>query len=284
MENIKSNTAFSSDRFMALIKADFTANKSNYIKLAIGATGVFLAIALLISIFTVMDINSHKELASMTGRVVDSAIASRQTTGGMTYFTISMWVLCIGLTVLGSLTFSNLSTKRSRISAFMIPASQTEKFVLRLLTYMVGGTLLLIIGFLIGLLICQIAFGGATAAMAEIFEFLNQDYSCFIVAAFILMALLGNSIYALGSALWPKLSWIKTWVVCMVIQWIGTIILVIVSVADIHWFAFFNFCEQNFGFFKWGGLTILALLNIACWIFAWIRYKSTQIIQRFMTK
>lgn len=284
MGTIESNKAFSSDRFMALVKADFSANKANYMKLAIGTVGVFAAIALLISIFTVMDINSLKHASDMTGQTLDGAIQSRQNTGGMTYFTISMWVLSIGLTVLGSLTFSNLSSKRSRIASFMIPASQTEKFILRFLTYFVAGTILLLISLAVGMAICQIAFGGAGEAMKEICVFFNQDFSGYIVAAFLLMAILGNSLYALGSVIWPKLSWIKTWVVCMVVEWVGALFLMMVSAAHIHWYAFFEFCENNLGLFKWGGLTLLALLNIACWILAWWRYRNTQIIQRFMTK
>lgn len=284
MDTIDTYKAFSSERFTALLKADFTANKSNYIKLAIGAIGVFTAIALLISIFTVIDINSLKHASDLTGRVLDVAIQSRQNTGGMTYFSLSLWVLSIGLTVLGSLTFSNLSSKRSRISAFMVPASRIEKFTMRLLTYLVGGTLLLVIGFFIGMLICQIAFGGAGVAMDELSSFFSQDYSCSITVAFILIALLGNSLYALGSSLWPKLSWIKTWVVIMVVQWAGALLLMMVSAAHISWYAFFHFFEINIDLLKWGGLTLLALLNIACWVIAWWRYKNTQIIQRFMTK
>lgn len=284
MEKNISNNTFSSERFKALINADFTANKSNYLKLAIGTIGVFLAIALLVSIFTVLDINSLKHAFDMTGRVVDDAIHSRQNTGGMTYFTISMWIISIGLTVLGSLTFSNLSSKRSRISSFMIPASQIEKFTLRLLTYFVVGSILLFVGFLIGLFVCQISFGGAAAAIDEICVFINQDFSGYIITCFILMAILGNSLYSLGSSLWPKLSWIKTWVICMVVEWVGALVLIIASLSDFHWISFFNFCEEKIELFKWGGLIILALLNIACWALAWWRYKNTQIIQRFMTK
>lgn len=284
MENPVSNNAFSSERFTSLLKADFIANRSNYLKLVIGSVGIFTAIALLVSIFTVIDINSLKHMSEMTGRIMDGAIHSRQNTGGMTYLTLSLWIISIGLTVLGSLTFSNLSSKRSRISAFMLPASRLEKFTLRLLIYLVAGSLLLIIGLLIGLLICQIAFEGASVAMEEVSEFFDQEYAFAITAAFILMGLLGNSLYALGSSLWPKLSWIKTWVVVMIAQWIGAILLMMVSSANVSWYAFFSFCEQNIGFFKWGGLLFLALLNIVCWILAWWRYKDTQIIQRFMTK
>ena len=190
MTHIKSNTAFSSQRFKALMRADFTANKSNYLKLAIGTVGVFTAIALLISIFTVIDINSLKHASSMTGRIFDGAIQSRQNTGGMTYLTISIWVICVLVTVLGSLTFSNLSSKRSRISALMTPASQTEKFLLRLLSYLVGGSFLLIVGFLIGLGICQIAFGGGEVTCDNLSSFFSQEYSGSITAAFILMTLL----------------------------------------------------------------------------------------------
>lgn len=284
MKTIQSNSSFSPERFNALMKAELTANKSNFIKLAIGAVGVFTAIALLISIFTVIDINSLRHSSELPAQVLGSSIQSRQNTGGMTYFTLSLWMISIGLTVLGSLTFSNLDSKRGRISAFMVPASRSEKFTLRMLTYFVAGTLLLVVGFFVGLLICQIAFGGAGAAMNELSNFFTQDYSYYIAAAFILMALLGNSLYALGSSLWPKLSWIKTWVLVMVVQWIGGLLLIMVSAADISWYAFFHFFELNVGLFKWGGLILLALLNIACWILAWWRYRNTQIIQRFMTK
>ncbi len=281
---MKENKYFSSERFATLAKADIAVNKSNYLKMIIGGTGVFVAVSLLVSILALIDINSLKQMSELTGRAVDEAIRIKQSTYGSTYAGLSVWIFCLGLTVLGSLTFSNLSSKRKRISALMLPASESEKFLFRLLTYLVAGSILLLIGFFIGLCICQIIFGGGWVVFDEIGGFFNQEFSGWIVSAFILMALLGNSIYTLGSALWPKLSWIKTWVILIAIQWIGTIVMIILSSTDISWHTFFMFWADHFSLLRWTGVSLLAILNIACWVLAWLRFRNTQIIQRFMTK
>lgn len=275
---------FSKERFYALLKSDLTVNKGNYIKLAIATLGVFAALAFMISINAVMDINSLKESTGLAVRTIEGTIASY----GSMYLLISLWISGIGLTVLGSLTFNNFSSKRKRISALMTPASRLEKFTLRLLIYFVCGFILLILGLLLGFGICQIAFGAWVPTFNTISDFFDIEYSGYIITSIILMAFLGNSIYALGSALWPKLSWIKTWVIMMVIQWAGAIFLMILAAIDINWKDFFNFIRYFNSDNAWilfsCFIAILAILNIACWIFAWWRYKNTQIIQRFMTK
>ncbi|MDE6638447.1 MAG: hypothetical protein K2K32_09480, partial [Muribaculaceae bacterium] len=147
----KSNSIFSSERFSALMKAEFAVNKSNYIKLVIGVIGVFAAVALLISISAIIDINSLEQVTRLTGRSFEEAVKFKQTSHSNAYFGLSIVILSIGLTIIGSLTFSNLSSKRQRISALMIPASQIEKFTLRLMIYLIGGVICLLIGFFIGI-------------------------------------------------------------------------------------------------------------------------------------
>lgn len=288
MEKTVINKTFSKDRFSSLLKSDLTVNKGNYIKLAIATLGVFAALAFMISFNAVMDINNLKEVTELTGRSFEDAIETRQLSYGSMYLAISLWIACIGLTVLGSLTFSNFSSKRKRISALMIPASRAEKFVLRLLTYFVCGTVLLLLGLLLGFGICQIAFGAWKPTLNSVVSFFDIEYSGYIVASITLIALLGNSIYALGSSLWPKLSWIKTWVIIMVIQWAGALLTMILAATHINWWDFFSFLfninKDNAWIMFCSIIAILALLNIACWVLAWRRYKNTQIIQRFMTK
>ena len=283
-----SNIEFSTERFSALLKSDLTVNKGNYIKLAIAALGVFAALAFLISFNAVMDINSLKEVTKLTGSNFEDAVISRQTSYGSMYLAISAWIFSIGLTVLGSLTFSNFSSKIKRISALMIPASRIEKFTLRFLTYFVCGTVLLLIGLLLGLAICQMAFGAWAPTFNSLKGFFDMEYSGYIIASITMLALLGNSIYALGSSLWPKLSWIKTWVVIMVLQWAGALFIMILAALHINWETFFRFLDNIDKDNAWIVLSavvaILAILNIACWVIAWWRYKNTQIIQRFMTK
>ena len=276
------SSSFSIERFSMLTKADLLINRGYYIKLIIGVIGIFAAIAFFLSINAGISIHSMPQPIEFPEQM--DAIYSKQVSYGSTYVIISLWVVSIGLTILGSLTFSNFSSKRSRIAALMVPASRVEKFTLRLLTYLVAGSILLFIGFLIGAAICQLAFGAWIAIFNEIKNFFNLEISSFIAAYGILIALLGNSIYALGSSIWPKLSWIKTWAVLAVAQWIFSTIMMLLFAQDLSWLNFFRYCEDNIDSIKWIGLTVLAILNIACWILAWLRYKNTQIIQRFMTK
>lgn len=278
------NKSFSWERFSALLNADVAVNKSNYLKLIIGGMGVFVALSLLISILAIIDINSLKQVSDLTGRVFEDVIKTKQESYGAAYLSISIWIFCIGITILGSLTFSNLSSKRTRITAFMIPASKVEKFLLRVLLYLVAGTAILLIGLFVGLGISQLAYNGGSIVLDDVISFFNEEFGGAMISACILMTLLCNSIYALGSAIWPKLSWIKTWVILMVIEWIGAIIMIFVSSANISWYSFFTFWDGHISLLKWTGLSLLALLNIACWVFAWLRYRNTQIVQRFMTK
>ncbi len=288
MEKIESNKAFSMERFSALLKSELSVNRGNYIKLAIAAIGVFAALAFLISFNAGMSIHGLKETAELTGRDMSKTIMDRQTSYGTMYLAISAWIFVIGLSVLGSLTFSNFSSKKKRISSIMIPASQIEKFTLRLFTYFVCGTLLLLLGIFFGLGICQIAFGAWSPSIDAIIDFFNMDYSGYIIVSIILAVLLSDSIYALGSSLWPKLSWIKTWVVMMVIQWAGAFFLMILAAIHINWESLFvfldNFNKDNVWILLLIVVAILASLNIACWCLAWRRFRNTQIIQRFMTK
>ncbi len=275
---------FSWERFSALMKADWAVNKSNYTKLTIGGLGIFAALAILISIIAIIDINSLEHVAALTTRSFEEALQTKKTTFGSMYLGISTWIFCIEITVLGSLTFSNFSTKRQRISSLMIPASRIEKFALRFFIYFVAGTLMLIIGVLIGLGISQLAYSGGIYALENFFSFIDNTFSSTIITFLILVTLLGNSIYALGSAMWPKLSWIKTWIVMMILEWIGVIFLTFISTTNISWYSFFTFWDGHLSLLKWTGISILLILNIACWIVAWFRFRNTQIIQRFMTK
>lgn len=281
MNTVASNniSSFSFQRFSLLAKSEMIINKAYYLWMVIAAIGVFAAIAFLISLNAGFDFGSGYDAVN-----ADHARSIKQVTYGSTYLLISMWVFSIGLTVLGSLTFSNFSSRKSRTAALMVPASRAEKFSLRVLIYTVAGTILLFIGFLIGAAICQFAFGAWNAIFNEIKEFFNFEFAGYIAAYVILTVLLGVSLYALGSSIWPKLSWIKTWAFLAVVQWIVSIILVGVFFHDINMFNFYRFVEDNIHIMKWIGIAGMALLNIACWILTWWRYKNIQIVQRFMTK
>ncbi len=79
---MKENKYFSSERFATLAKADLAVNKSNYLKMIIGGTGVFVAVSLLVSILALIDINSLKQMSELAGMAVDEAIKIYQSTYG----------------------------------------------------------------------------------------------------------------------------------------------------------------------------------------------------------
>ena len=280
------NLRFSWPRFQALMRSDFLVNKGTYIKLAATAIGCFIALAILISIIAMNDINSFFKLneSSFSKSALEGLIQSRRYSYSSILLTLCFWIVSIAMTVFGSLTFSSLSSKKRRISTFMLPASLSEKYFQRMLVYLVGGTLTLLIGCMFAILIAQITFAGS--AFLEILKDWNHIWdgeSFYITMIGCVSVILGNAIYTLGSSLWPKLSWIKTWLVVMVIQWIGGIFLITGLFSGID-FAYLVKIFDSGEFLFWFITLIMAIIIIVCWYFAWRRFHNTQIIQRFMTK
>ena len=280
------NKNFSWPRFKALMKSDFLINKGTYVKLAATVIGCFIALAILISILAMNDINSFIKLnaSTMSDLNLEGLIKSRRYSYSSILLTLCLWVVSIALTIFGSLTFSSLGSKKQRISTFMLPASLSEKYVLRMLVYLVGGMVTLFIGCLIAVLIAQFTFAGS--AFYDIFNDWNHIWdgeSFYVTMLGSTAIILGEAIYTLGSSLWPKLSWIKTWLVVMVIQWVGGIFLISGLFSGIDFAYLVKFFDSG-EVLSWTLASIMAIATVVCWYLAWRRFRNTQIIQRFMTK
>ena len=153
-----------------------------------------------------------------------------------------------------------------------------------MLFYFIGGSLTLIIGCLFACIIAQVTFAGS--AFIDILKDWHQIWdgeSFYITMLGIIAIILGNAIYTLGSSLWPKLSWIKTWLVMMVIQWVGGIFLISGLFSGIDYSYMIKFLDSGDVLF-WIVFSIFTIMIIVCWYLAWQRFRNTQIIQRFMSK
>lgn len=271
---IKENQIFSFPRFWQLLKSDFRINKPKYLRIAATIFGCFLTIAVLISIYACNDANSNPRF------YVGDYVA---------YYHIACgFIFSLGLTVLGSLTFVSMNSKNGRISTLMMPASMLEKFVLRFLIYFVAGTLLLVIGYFIGALEIVLAIATKDSGLDFSIYGLGSDSFKEIISAITLPVVFGNALYALGSSIWPRSSWVKTWVMTQIV-WVAGMFLTA--------FGFFNLFA---GFFTWLNSieniesrlhqlqcvyhVVFSLLIIICWALAWWRFRNTQIVQRFMKK
>lgn len=281
MEKFPSNSTFSLPRFKALAKADFSLHRSDYIKLSIAVVGCFIALAILISIYAIPEIK-HIYEHSASDALAELQAASVRNNMLSVLMSIGLWLCACGLTMFGSLTFSNMSSKRKRISAIMMPASKSEKFIFRTLVYGLGGFLLLAAGMGVALLIIQICFGGAQTLgnmWSKLFD--NKESVYFAVCA-VLAAICGGAIYTLGSSIWPKLSWLKTWLAVVVIEWLLGIAFIIILTSGINFAVLDALISIDTLFWSIATLEVLAIAG--CLILSWRRFCGMQLIQRFMKK
>lgn len=280
------NKAFSGRRFMTLLKSDFKINGAHYLKLAFAAIGCFVAVSVLVCIIAINDINHISNCINNTPQFEGSVDGPRDTlraTYGTTLMFLCFAITSVLLTVFGSLTFSNLANKRERITAFMIPASRSEKFALHALLYFFFGIIAIIVGTLVATLIAQLSFN-AYNDKSQIFAFFKEDFAWPLTWMMLLWLIFGNALYTLGSSLWPRLSWLKTWILVNVVEWVFGILLIAGVFSDQSWAYQFGRYLGESESLTYVIIVSECLLIVACWIGSWFRYRSTQIVQLFMKK
>lgn len=179
-----------------------------------------------------------------------------------------------------SMLMENMTTKGLRLNTLMSPASNLEKYLSRFLICIVGVTVAFIICFAIAdairvLYILQ--YYGEVDGLRYIGPFGVQAFAenQFFLWGF-LIAL--QATFALGSTIWPKNSFLKTF---------GAIIILLI--------AFFLIDDQVFSaIFKKGSyvsmpgetlgtvfVTVCAIWAVFCHITAYFRFKESEIIHRF---
>lgn len=274
--------SFSLARFKSLAKADFSLNKDFYLKLAISIIGCYIAGAILISIYAVPEINEIKHRLDIPEDLIFRQISRLRDSMLVIYLAFGVWMISIGLSVFGSLTFNNMSTRKKRISAIMMPASTFEKFSFRMSISFIGGLIVLIVGLMSGLGILQICFHGGsgfTETVSDLFESASNTYLTISIA---LAIFLGWSVYALGSSIWPKLSWLKTWIVLMAFEWLIGIASISLLFSNIHFLVNFPAWLDSVDLLLWIGISLEICLIGVCSFFTWKRFRNMQIVQRFM--
>lgn len=266
---------FSWSRMWALSRRDLVENRRNLLMTLGVMFGLLLLVAILITKVASDDITFTPE-----GRGVAVWV---------TFFYLSILVV----QVLGSLTFSSLSLKVKRINALMLPAAKSEKFMSRILIYVVGGNIALIVSLLLADALSALLFGvvpGFTFMPIEVFfSGLNMEraYAGLFVTIFVMLFI--QSIYMLGSALWPRLSFLKTFMALLAIQILLPIIIPFGLVSDfVEWFGeivdSWNISETMGHVLGWTALALCYALTAGVYYVTWRIYKRTQVIQRFKMK
>lgn len=123
------NTTFDKTRFVKLLKWEMMTERKDYMRFAIGIalTLTFLFCATIISRYF-DDVNGYTE---------DLIIMFKKDT--VMILSVFAWTVYLFAIFLGaSFVFKNVATKQQRIAFFSLPASNLEKFLVRLFHVMIG--------------------------------------------------------------------------------------------------------------------------------------------------
>ena len=206
--------------------------------------------------------------------------------------------------VMASLAFRGLMTKTGRAELLTSPSSMTEKFIVNVLIYVVGYTLAFIV-------ITQIADLTRIAvlwwAQSDTFKVpgpinftvsinkafsemltpspVKDQYGLFVIAAY--LGLVANAgLYLLGSVLWPKLSFLKTFAAVYIIQTVlfvvGIIIIQGLSTPDAVIQMIINNLEN--GTFATMMLVATVVQLVLFWVLAWVVFRRKDIVSQGIFK
>lgn len=228
MKSLSNKISFS--RISFLLKKEFFESRKIFTLRALILVAIFTSISLLVGMNNTDHYNSITESVknSPTGKYISTSYISDDdlTPSGVpidnateSLFAIFMFAMPVVIAVSTSLTFERMSNKRKKISFLMTPATTLEKYITQVLIYSVGTFLLTASAFFIADIVRYILF---TMAYPNYGVIQTIPYTKYIAKAFseplfnnpLLIYLssiaLTGSIYTLGSSVWPRLSFIKT--------------------------------------------------------------------------
>ena len=259
--NATKNT-FSLTRLGLLLKREYSVNWKQHVYRLLAIYGTFL-----VTLFMTMLTNEPNTPSALTIHHFTDIVAFICGVVSMVYLSQMM---------------KPMETKTSRINYLMLPATNAEKFVSRLLMATIGFWITAIVA---------LAFATASRyifmpfmyvnpdlyhpifgnVMAELFDFSCQIHdikgiimSNFEVGMFVVMLVIwGYTIYMLGGNIWYKNAFIKTVAAMTVITILGNIVLISLISA-------FGITKEDFTILlntATGVFTVLAIVNI------WLSYR-----------
>lgn len=206
---------FSFRRVGLLVKKDISENKKSFL-LKIGLMyGVIAMVSILISLVqseSYYDVESYRFYNYLDG-------------GEDPSWDMQMAMYGFFFTLFGCLSaasvFENMKNKTSRLSALMVPATMLEKYISRLLLFLVTFVPIFLFGCLLGEFIRYISMF-AIYHGSDMLKFMSLSYIWQYISdedfwLMVLGVVFWQSVYTLGSSIWPKNSFLKTFVAVWVI-------------------------------------------------------------------
>lgn len=183
----------------------------------------------------------------------------------------------------GALTMRGYITKEKRISAMMLPAPQSCKFLANAVIYLILMPIAILVGlYIIDLIrvgILHAIFPFCTLIHTLTFDAISLTWEQFF-KWLLPIFLVFQATFTLGATVTPKGAIIKTalaafiWILVMV--WLGTLLVKVLDEPDMFYHPDIN--EVTGGYIY----DVLSLLYCTiCYTIAYLRYKEIEIIQRW---
>lgn len=247
------NNKFSGRRVAMLLHRHLVQNRQSLI----------MAAAVIFAVFLITDISIFKNTTDSHESMPLASLCSTM-------------IAAVTLTVLGSLTFATQATKRQRIQGMLLPASKCEKFTSLFTIYIVGGSLFTALAAISAIGLCCLFFPGTGFAdITLLFPGFNSEVTMFTLI--VLGGLLGGqALYLLGSVFWPRKSFIKTFVVLSLLQLLMPILVTFSAMTDLLQYIDLNETRM------WISIAICYACIGLIYFLAWRKYRSWQLVQKFM--
>ncbi len=206
-------------------------------------------------------------------------------------WTTEFWMFLLAffgfITLAGSMIFADMGDKSMRLSALMVPASQFEKFIARLIVVLPITMVVCFVGFEVVDLIRYVV-GKIYYPEAQCIHPIGLAKDFFMADAVkvyfgVLLAI--QSIFVLGGIVWPKTSWLKTLgaifvlgaIYSLISFWLGEFILTNTnmhySIENYRWVM--DFGVENLVLIAG---CIMALVNYTV---AYMRLTEIELVQRW---
>lgn len=198
--------------------------------------------------------------------------------------------MVFGITFGASFFAASLSDKGNRISHIMLPATNMEKFLARLIIVICGTVVASYVIYLVLYLLLDIIlwFSGDLPANAEINPFAYFSFHFYGVTRineFLLRLLVfvcvlfGFSLYLLGGILWKKKSWIITSIILMPCFVLGVTAEYLTVFKDINvniWYGWEKTSDQIFQIVE---IVEIMAMTVFCFWLSYFLFKRMQVVR-----
>lgn len=249
------NQVFSFERYWALLETYLTENGKT-----IGIyTAAFFGFTILVELFIGTKFEDEVEAPALL------------------IYMFMMGIMALGPAISASLMFSSMQGKAGRINTLMLPASHTEKFLVRTTVYLVLFAISTIIVMALGEGVRYLCSPMNYRSVYQLLMDVNMHIS-FSWHFIIVSVLSSHAVYTLGSVLWPRKSFVKTLAVTAALSVVFSILipwslirdysdyLLDIDVSEVQVFIY----------------AITYAYAAAAYVAAFILFRKSQVVQRFM--